>query len=62
MSGLVIPPKDSQSIVNGLLELGNEKLREIYTENAYLSAKEKFSIENTYGKLDKIFSCINDKS
>lgn len=56
VSGHVIPSKDSQAIVDGLLELGNKALRNKYTENAYMSAKEKFSVENTYGKLENILS------
>lgn len=56
ISGHIIPLKDSNAIVDGLLKLADKELRNKYIEKAYLSAKEKFSIENTYGKLDLIFS------
>jgi len=55
VSGLLIPSRNSQAIVDGLLKLGDNKMRKEYSENAYLSAKKKFSVENTYGKLDQIF-------
>ena len=52
--GMLIPEKDSDAIVNGLLQLANPTLRKQYTEYAYNCAKEKFSFENTYGKLERI--------
>lgn len=55
VSGHIIPPKDSNAIVDGLLKLSNKVLRKEYTEKAYSVAKEKFSVENTYGKLEQIF-------
>ena len=54
VSGLLMPSKDSSAIVKGLLSLSNKALRDKFTEKAYNSAKQKFSIENTYGKLDHI--------
>lgn len=54
-SGIVIPAKDSNAIVGGLFALSDKSLRDVYAENAYLFASEKFSIENTYGKLATIF-------
>lgn len=56
VSGYIIPSHDSQSIIDGLLKLEDEILRKEYAESAYNYAKEKFSIENTYGKLDGIFN------
>lgn len=55
ISGIVIPRKDSHAIVEGLRTLADKNLRYQYAERAYNICKEKFSIENTYGKLEKIF-------
>ena len=55
-SGLLIPPRDSDAIVKGLRTLSDSNLREQYAENAYNVAIKKFSIENTYGKLQKILT------
>ena len=55
VSGLLIPSKDSKAIVQGLLILIDETLRHGLAEKAYISAKEKFSTINTYGKLEQIF-------
>lgn len=52
--GILIPEKDSDAIVKGLLQLANPTLRKQYTEYAYNYAKEKFSFENTYEKLERI--------
>lgn len=54
VSGLLMPSKDSSAIVKGLLSLSDKNLRDEFTEKAYNTAKQKFSIENTYGKLDHI--------
>lgn len=54
VSGLVIPRKDSHAIVEGLKTLADRKLREQYAEKAYEICKEKFSIEKTYGKLERV--------
>lgn len=56
ISGHIIPSKDSNAIVDGLLKLSDKSLRNQYANSAYLSASEKFSIKNTYGKLEKILS------
>lgn len=56
ISGHIIPSKDSNAIVDGLLKLSDKSLRNQYANSAYLSAREKFSIKNTYGKLEKILS------
>lgn len=56
VSGYIIPSRDSQAIVDGLLYLSDEGVRNKYTKSAYKSAREKFSIENTYGKLEEIFN------
>lgn len=54
ISGILIPPRDSNAIVDGLRKLNDRQLREQYAKKAYEVASEKFSIANTYGKLDKI--------
>lgn len=59
VSGYIIPSRDSFAIVDGLLHLSDKGIRNKYTESAYNSAKDKYSIENTYGKLEEIF---NNKS
>lgn len=56
ISGLLIPSKNSQAIVDGLLRLSDRILRNEYAEKAYASSKEKFSIENTLGRLEEIFN------
>ena len=58
VSGLVVPAKDSEKIVVGLLTLSEKSVRKKYAEKAYSIAKEKFSIENTYGKLEQIFNKV----
>lgn len=55
VSGYLIPSKDSTAIIEGVIKLTDRKLRKDFVENAYLSAKARFSIENTYGKLEQIF-------
>ena len=54
-SGVVIPPCDSDAIVNGLNTLKDTLLRKEYARNAFEECRVKFSVENTYGKLDKLF-------
>ena len=56
ISGIVIPSNNTQAIVDGLLKLTDKSLRMQYAEKAYSVAKTKFSIENTYGKLEKILT------
>lgn len=53
-SGILIECKNSDAIVKGLLRLKDESLRKLYTAMAAINAQEKFSIENTYGKLGRI--------
>lgn len=55
VTGVLIPHKNSRSMVEGLKKIADSKIRKIYADAAYIECKEKFSIENTYGKLDKIF-------
>ena len=55
-SGLLVPNRDSKAIINGLYRLKDASCRHTYSEEAYKRARELFSIENTYGKLEKIFS------
>lgn len=59
ISGCIIPSKDSNAIVNGLLKLADKSLRTQYAEKAYSVAQKKFSVENTYGKLEQIFDSKN---
>lgn len=54
VSGVVIPRKDSNAIVEGLRILSDKNLRKRYADKAYEICKDKFSIENTYGKLEKV--------
>lgn len=61
VSGLVVPAKDSEMIVVGLLTLSEKSVRKKYAEKAYSIAKEKFSVENTYGKLEQIFNKVYSK-
>ena len=56
VSGLLIPKMNSKAIINGLLELSEPSIRREYANAAYDDCKERFSVENTYGKLDKLFS------
>lgn len=58
VSGLVIPRKDPHAIVQGLKKLSDPNLRKQYAEAAFKTCSSKFSIENTYGKLEKIFNDI----
>lgn len=55
VSGVIIPPANSDAIVEGLHKLKDKQKREAYTEAAYDYCKETFSIENTLGKLDRLF-------
>lgn len=52
--GILIPVKDSESIVDGLKKLADSDVRKLYTDYSYAYAKDKFSFINTYGKLDAI--------
>lgn len=60
-SGFVVPAKESEMIVVGLLTLSEKSVRKKYAEKAYSIAKEKFSVENTYGKLEQIFNKVYSK-
>ena len=55
VSGLLIPSKDSNSIIDGLKELKDKEIRDKYVYKAFKECCTKFSSENTYGKLEKIF-------
>ena len=55
VSGLVVPVRNTNAIVDGLFKLSDHSLRKKYTEKAYSIAKKKFSVENIYGKLEQIF-------
>ncbi len=56
LTGIVIPPADSDAILNGLQRLKDPSLRQQYTDAAYEFAKTAFSVDNTLGKLDKLFA------
>lgn len=55
-TGILIPRKDVNAIICALVKLKDKSLRMNYTQRAYSYCRERFSIDNTYGKLDKIFS------
>ncbi len=55
-SGILIPKMDSDAIVKALYRLKEKEIRETYSKKAFYDCSCRFSIENTYGKLDKIFS------
>lgn len=55
-TGILIPKQDSNAIINGLEMLKDKETRKSFANKAYIECKDKFSIMNTYGKLDKIFS------
>ena len=56
ISGIVIPPADSDAILEGLQRLKDPVLRQQYTDAAYESSKKSFSVDKTLGKLDKLFA------
>lgn len=53
--GILIPPRDSNAIVKAIYAFSDKERRNICSDNAYTYGMNTFSIENTYGKLDKIF-------
>lgn len=55
VSGIVFPRKDPSAIVNGLKQLTSKEKRMEYAQKAYDECSEKFSVQNTYGKLQMIF-------
>lgn len=58
VSGLLIPSRDADAIVAGLIRLEDKEIREIFTKKAYKIATVKFSKEATYGKLEKILTTV----
>lgn len=56
VSGIVIPPADSDAILKGLQRLKDPSLRQQYTDAAYEFAKNAFSEGDTLGKLDQLFA------
>lgn len=52
--GILIPVKDSDSIVDGLRKFADHDMRKQCADYSYSCAKDKFSFNNTYGKLDTI--------
>lgn len=55
ISGIVIPPANSEAIIDGLYKLKDKKKRDTYANAAYNYCKKTFSINNTLRKLDKLF-------
>lgn len=55
-SGILIPSHDPCAIVKGLQEMKDPMKRKFFSENAYKYCSEVFSVSNTYGVLDKLFS------
>lgn len=55
VSGLLIPPHNSEAIVQSLELLKNKALRQRYSQMAFDLCKDKFSMQNTYGKLERLF-------
>lgn len=53
-SGLLIPDKDSTSIIDALNKLKDSSLRNKYCDQAKEQALIKFSVDATYGKLERI--------
>lgn len=56
ISGILIPPKDSNAIINGLYRLSDADLRMFYSKNALQINSKRYSEKNTFGKLEKLFS------
>lgn len=54
-TGIVIPPKKSDAIIDGLNRLKIRRTRELFAEAAYAFARQKFSVNNTLGKLEQLF-------
>ncbi len=57
-TGIMIPPKNSEAIIKSLRILGNRELRIKYSEEAFKRVSHRYSIDNTLGKLDKLFEEI----
>ena len=58
-TGLLIPKMNSEAIVTSLNTLKNKEKRDEYANRAFKDCKERFSTDNTYGKLEKIFGFIS---
>lgn len=58
-TGLVIPPRDSYAIVKALFQLKDRKQREFFSEEAYKVVSERFSLENTIGRLETLFDKLS---
>lgn len=54
-TGVLIEPKNSEQIIEGLLKLKDSNLRKKYSAAAFEYARSHFSVKNTLGKLDKLF-------
>lgn len=54
-SGIVIRPENTDDIIHSLYLMKDKSVRYKYSEAAYNYAKKHFSVQNTLGKLEKIF-------
>lgn len=54
-NGILIPSRNSEAIVNALIKLQNENLRETLKKNAVKDLSIKYSEKETIGELDKIY-------
>ena len=55
-SGILVPPRDPEAIVEGLRKLKDPSLRKKYADRAYEFCSEVYSPSKTYGALDAVFS------
>lgn len=60
-NGLLIPARDSASIINALELFQDPKLREELALNAQNDIAEKFSDSNTIGELDRLYNQLETK-
>lgn len=55
ISGIMIPPRDSDAIVAALFRMSEKNVREGFVRKANEIIPNRFSVEKTMGKLDKLF-------
>lgn len=58
-TGLMMPIRDSEAIIRNLQRLSDIQLREKLVKRALEVIPPRFSVENTFGKLEKLFSVLN---
>lgn len=54
-TGLMMPPRDSEAIIRNLKRLSDVQLREQLVKQAIKIIPPRFSVENTFGELEKLF-------